>query len=108
MDSFQLLYYLSLFLTITTISGSKTSSKSFLCPNNCSEGGICLDDENSASCHCFPGFIGVDCSQRACPSGIAWASSGPDAHPSFTECSNMVNIYLLYNKIYYFSLIQYI
>ncbi len=65
------------------------------CPNMCGSGGICVAmDGNSPSavCRCFPGFYGLDCSLRLCPSGNAWAdfpSANNVAHGAFTECSNM-------------------
>uniref|UniRef100_A0A671XIH5 Teneurin transmembrane protein 3 n=1 Tax=Sparus aurata TaxID=8175 RepID=A0A671XIH5_SPAAU len=33
------------------------------CPQNCHGNGDCL----SGICHCFPGFLGLDCSRAACP-----------------------------------------
>ncbi|XP_076585560.1 teneurin-3 isoform X1 [Chaetodon auriga] len=33
------------------------------CPQNCHGNGDCL----SGLCHCFPGFLGPDCSRAACP-----------------------------------------
>uniref|UniRef100_A0A8C5B4Z8 Teneurin transmembrane protein 3 n=1 Tax=Gadus morhua TaxID=8049 RepID=A0A8C5B4Z8_GADMO len=33
------------------------------CPQNCHGNGECL----SGTCHCFPGFLGPDCSRAACP-----------------------------------------
>jgi hypothetical protein len=84
------------------------------CPNSCSFQGMCSSQtdvdvvENKAKtnttttihrqggalgiCNCFPGFHGVDCSIRLCPSGTAWVdfpSSTNIAHAPFTECSNM-------------------
>ncbi|CAL8329160.1 unnamed protein product [Lota lota] len=33
------------------------------CPQNCHGNGDCL----SGTCHCFPGFLGPDCSRASCP-----------------------------------------
>ncbi|XP_069932505.1 teneurin-2 isoform X16 [Oryctolagus cuniculus] len=33
------------------------------CPRNCHGNGECV----SGMCHCFPGFLGADCSKAACP-----------------------------------------
>uniref|UniRef100_A0A3B3RXL7 Teneurin-3 n=1 Tax=Paramormyrops kingsleyae TaxID=1676925 RepID=A0A3B3RXL7_9TELE len=33
------------------------------CPHNCHGNGECV----SGTCHCFPGFLGPDCSRAACP-----------------------------------------
>merc|ERR1719359_2239961 len=57
------------------------------CPNRCSGNGIC-----SMNCTCFPGYHGVDCSLKVCPSGRAWVdlpSADNVAHGNFTECSGM-------------------
>lgn len=57
------------------------------CPNQCSSNGYC-----KSNCTCFPGFHGVDCSLRVCPSGRAWVDLPHNdnlAHANFTECSNM-------------------
>lgn len=64
------------------------------CPNMCGSGGICIQQDGnspSAVCSCFPGFYGLDCSLRLCPSGNAWVdfpSANDVAHAAFTECSN--------------------
>jgi len=47
---------------------------------------------NDHSCICQNGWTGPDCSQRLCPSGVAWAdypSAQDTAHEKFIECSNM-------------------
>lgn len=62
------------------------------CPNNCNNRGVCSQGSLSV-CDCFPGFHGVDCSLRTCPSSKAWVdfpSQNDTAHGDFTECSNMV------------------
>ena len=64
-----------------------------LCPNFCSGHGICLNNDRTIACSCFNGYHGGDCSYRLCPSGKAWfeiPSAAGEAHPDFTECSNMV------------------
>ena len=74
------------------------SSFSKHCPNQCNGVGVCTNSSTLPSvslshCDCFPGFIGVDCSLRVCPSGKAWydfPTSSVKAHTDFTECSNMV------------------
>lgn len=63
------------------------------CPNMCNENGHC---NSNGVCECFPDFHGVSCSERLCPSGIAWFDYPYDsdmAHADYTECSNMVCIY---------------
>lgn len=63
-----------------------------VCPNQCSAHGVCLA-ENGGRCQCFPGYHGVDCSYKLCPSGTAWfdhPSADNVAHADYTECSNMV------------------
>jgi hypothetical protein len=68
-----------------------------VCPNSCSGQGVCMNATATAAlgeCSCFPGFVGVDCSQRMCPAGVAWVdfpSANNTAHANFTECSNMGN-----------------
>ena len=61
------------------------------CPSSCSYNGYCTNGTNG-HCVCNTGYIGVDCSQRVCPSGKAWFDI-PDinnnAHRDYTECSNM-------------------
>ncbi|RYY69276.1 hypothetical protein EON63_23860 [archaeon] len=62
-----------------------------LCPNSCSGHGVCRPSV-AGSCQCFPGYIGVDCSLRLCPSGKAWVdlpSADDIAHAEYAECSNM-------------------
>lgn len=59
------------------------------CPNSCSAHGRC--NSPGRQCSCFEGFTGGDCSQRICPSGLAWADQavGIDLAHSSVECSNM-------------------
>lgn len=62
------------------------------CPNKCNGNGICETAHGARSCFCFPGFVGPDCSTKACPAGIAWVDYPQEtdvAHSDFTECSNM-------------------
>eukprot|EP00753_Platysulcus_tardus_P000084 PLAT10071.2.p1 GENE.PLAT10071.2~~PLAT10071.2.p1 ORF type:complete len:670 (-),score=206.73 PLAT10071.2:72-2081(-) len=57
------------------------------CPRQCSGHGFC----SGSTCTCFNGWTAADCSQRTCPTGIAWsdvATGNDDAHNS-AECSNM-------------------
>uniref|UniRef100_A0A8C9TS29 Teneurin-3 n=1 Tax=Scleropages formosus TaxID=113540 RepID=A0A8C9TS29_SCLFO len=42
---------------------SEQVSYNTICPYNCHGNGECL----SGTCHCFPGFLGPDCSRAACP-----------------------------------------
>lgn len=61
------------------------------CPSSCSYNGYCTNG-TMGHCVCNNGYLGVDCSQRVCPSGIAWFDI-PDtngiAHRDYSECSNM-------------------
>lgn len=62
------------------------------CPNNCNGHGICETAHGARSCFCFPGYVGPDCSSKACPAGVAWVDypqQSDVAHYDFTECSNM-------------------
>jgi len=62
------------------------------CPNGCSGNGICANVSTGLFCGCFPGFVGIDCSQRVCTSGLAWVGipdSNDSVHRPFSECSNM-------------------
>uniref|UniRef100_K3X6E9 EGF-like domain-containing protein n=1 Tax=Globisporangium ultimum (strain ATCC 200006 / CBS 805.95 / DAOM BR144) TaxID=431595 RepID=K3X6E9_GLOUD len=43
------------------------------CPNQCSGHGTCTTMGNGCFCSCFKGFLGGDCSRRACPTGPAWS-----------------------------------
>ncbi|KAJ1442072.1 hypothetical protein B484DRAFT_356613 [Ochromonadaceae sp. CCMP2298] len=75
----------------TTIYDFPFSARSAICPNKCSGHGVCAYNE-TLTCDCFPGYTGLDCSLRVCPSSRAWVavpSANDTAHPAFTECSNM-------------------
>lgn len=64
------------------------------CPNQCNGKGYC-SAQDGGQCQCFPGYHGFDCSERLCPSGVAWFDNpyaDNMAHADYTECSNMVNM----------------
>uniref|UniRef100_A0A8C9WFC6 Teneurin-3 n=1 Tax=Scleropages formosus TaxID=113540 RepID=A0A8C9WFC6_SCLFO len=44
-------------------NSEQVSYNTIVCPYNCHGNGECL----SGTCHCFPGFLGPDCSRAACP-----------------------------------------
>uniref|UniRef100_A0A0K2SV94 Multiple epidermal growth factor-like domains protein 8 n=1 Tax=Lepeophtheirus salmonis TaxID=72036 RepID=A0A0K2SV94_LEPSM len=48
------------------LSGFSAIYNSFVCPQNCSERGVCTDN---ATCGCDEGFTGPDCSIETCPDG---------------------------------------
>lgn len=50
----------------------KSTGMGGACPNTCSGQGTCRKD---GKCQCFAGFMGYDCSSRACPSGASWGQS---------------------------------
>lgn len=108
---FVLCIIFSIFVSIPLIKAGPGFSN---CPNSCSYQGMCSSQidvnvkENRGKtnttitthrqsgslgiCNCFPGFHGVDCSIRLCPSSTAWVdfpSGNNIAHAPFTECSNM-------------------
>ncbi|EQC42363.1 hypothetical protein SDRG_00101 [Saprolegnia diclina VS20] len=60
------------------------------CPNSCSGKGKCNIAGNGCVCACFAGFLGADCSKRACPTGKAWASTGTGVDQAHVRsvCSN--------------------
>ena len=59
------------------------------CPNHCSHKGRCI--AGSATCECFEGYEGPDCSLLSCPKGPAWVdiASGFDKAHDMATCSNM-------------------
>jgi hypothetical protein len=65
-------------------------SYSLPCPNSCSNKGRCI--ESTATCECFNGFEGPDCSLASCPVGPAWVDTaiGTDLAHQPAVCSNMV------------------
>lgn len=60
------------------------------CPNFCNGHGRCV---GIAKCECFGMWTGGDCSQRKCPSGVAWSDKaiGVDIAHQPAECSNRGN-----------------
>lgn len=71
------------------------AAASAACPNACSGHGTC---GLSSKCKCQARWVGNDCSQRQCPSGLSWIVSPSNAnvpaggalggyHP-YAECSN--------------------
>jgi hypothetical protein len=71
---------------------TSTGAPSSHCPNRCTGRGTCLRAGAVARCACYPGFHGVDCALRVCPSAQAWVDypTGTDtAHADYTECANM-------------------
>lgn len=67
------------FITIVFVLGN--------CPNNCNHHGNC---DIYSRCSCTDGFIGADCSLKACPSDKAWSDQaiGIDNSHNLAECSN--------------------
>lgn len=60
------------------------------CPNRCSGHGQCVG-KSELLCSCDEGWSAADCSQRACPSGAAWAAHArltDDVHSQLAQCSN--------------------
>jgi hypothetical protein len=55
------------------------------CPNQCSGKGICTADDK---CECWTGYIGYDCSERACPYTAAWAVDDFEGAHQYAECAN--------------------
>eukprot|EP01038_Epipyxis_sp_PR26KG_P005240 gene5240-7282_t len=71
---------------------STTDGKVGTCPGElpCSGHGVC--DTTNYRCACSSGWSGGDCSEKTCPSGLAWfgyPSSDNQAHDQYEECSNM-------------------
>ena len=59
------------------------------CPNHCNNRGKCI--AGTATCECFNGYEGPDCSLLTCPKGPAWVDTavGFDIAHSLATCSNM-------------------
>jgi len=58
------------------------------CPNNCMGNGLCPTGENNV-CDCYHGFMAADCSERICPSEIAFADEPTvdGVFHNYAECS---------------------
>ena len=56
------------------------------CPNDCSGKGKCGEHD---LCTCYPGYQGLDCSERVCLFGRAWGAlvDGDNSGHPYTECS---------------------
>jgi len=56
------------------------------CPNDCSGKGKCGEHD---LCTCYPGYQGLDCSERTCLFGRAWGAlvDGDNSGHPYTECS---------------------
>jgi len=56
------------------------------CPNDCSGKGTCGEHD---MCKCYPGYQGLDCSERTCLFGRAWGDlvSGEGLAHDYAECS---------------------
>jgi len=57
------------------------------CPNACSGNGIC---GAQSKCSCYQNWQGADCSQRTCPSTLAWADTADGTNQAhyYAECGN--------------------
>ncbi len=73
--------------SIVVLLLSHSADGKFRCHNNCNGHGVCNDDNY---CWCEAGYQGVDCSERACDLGRAWADKAFDINEAhvLTECSN--------------------
>ena len=81
-------------LLVACVSFNVDIAQAFVCPNQCNHHGVCIASDGG-TCQCFPGYYGVDCSYKLCPSGNAWfdhPSADNVAHADFVECSNAVCI----------------
>lgn len=59
------------------------------CPNRCSGHGECTGGHETR-CACWKNWSGGDCSERRCPTGLAWAdqATATDTAHGLAECSN--------------------
>jgi hypothetical protein len=62
----------------------KTITMGGSCPNSCSGRGYCREE---GKCACFAGFSSSDCSDRSCPSAVAWDFADGIVH-NVAVCAN--------------------
>jgi len=69
-------------LFLTTLATVATA-----CPNACSGNGIC---GAQSKCSCYQNWQAADCSERTCPSTLAWADTADGTNQAhyYAECGN--------------------